>query len=130
VRARSSRFDTVDEFREEGVSGGKDLSDRPGLAALLDRVGSNGVRVVIVEGADRLARDLMISEVILNQLSRIGARVLTADGADLTTAADDPTRMLRRPSRRPCTLERAMVLPWTTPPGAAISAQICRSRML
>jgi DNA invertase Pin-like site-specific DNA recombinase len=58
---------------------------------LLDRLESNGARVVIVERADRLARDLMISEVIIGQFARIGARVLCADGADLTSAADDPT---------------------------------------
>ena len=31
------------------------------------RLRSNGVRVVLVERADRLARDLMVSEVILGQ---------------------------------------------------------------
>jgi DNA invertase Pin-like site-specific DNA recombinase len=38
----------------------------------------------------------MISEVIIGQFARIGARVLTAHGADLTSAADDPTRTLIR----------------------------------
>ena len=54
------------------------------------------MKVVIVERADRLARDLMVSEVILDQLARAGAKVLTADGADLSTTADDPTRTLIR----------------------------------
>lgn len=89
-------YEIVDEYRDEGVSGTKELQDRPGLAALLDRLESNGVKVVIVERADRLARDLMVSEVILDQLARAGAKVLTADGADLSTAADDPTRTLIR----------------------------------
>ena len=53
-------YELVDEFRDEGVSGTKELSGRPGLAALIDRIESNGVKVVIVERADRLARDLMI----------------------------------------------------------------------
>jgi DNA invertase Pin-like site-specific DNA recombinase len=86
----------VEEFRDEGVSGTKELESRRGLAALLDRIESNGVKVVIVERADRLARDLMVSEVILSQLSEAGAKVLTADGADLSSAADDPTRTLIR----------------------------------
>jgi hypothetical protein len=38
----------------------------------------------------------MISEVIIGQFARIGARVLTSDGTDLTSAADDPTRTLIR----------------------------------
>jgi DNA invertase Pin-like site-specific DNA recombinase len=54
------------------------------------------VKVVIVERADRLARDLMVNEVIVDQLTRAGARVLTADGADLTAADGDPTRTLIR----------------------------------
>jgi DNA invertase Pin-like site-specific DNA recombinase len=94
--ARGNGFDIVEEYRDEGVSGTKELADRPGLAALLDRLESNGVRVVLLERADRLARDLMVNEVIVDQFTRIGARVLTADGADLTTADGDPTRTLIR----------------------------------
>ena len=94
--ARASGYAIEDEYRDEGVSGTKDLGDRPGLAALLDRIESNGIRVVLVERADRLARDLMVSEVILDQFARVGARVLTADGVDLTNADDDPTRTLIR----------------------------------
>jgi DNA invertase Pin-like site-specific DNA recombinase len=63
---------------------------------LLDRVENNGVKLVIVERADRLARHLMVSEVIIDQLKRAGVRVLTADGANLTSEDDDPTRTLIR----------------------------------
>jgi DNA invertase Pin-like site-specific DNA recombinase len=94
--AKKGGYELVAEYRDEGVSGTKDLANRPGLAALLDRIESNGVKVVIVERADRLARDLMVSEVILDQFARAGAKVLTADGADLSTTADDPTRTLIR----------------------------------
>jgi DNA invertase Pin-like site-specific DNA recombinase len=94
--AARNTLDIVGEFRDEGVSGTKELANRPGLAALIDRLESNGVRVVVVERADRLARDLMINEIIVDQLTRLGARVLTADGADLTSADGDPTRTLIR----------------------------------
>jgi DNA invertase Pin-like site-specific DNA recombinase len=93
---KASNYDLVEEFKDEGVSGTKDLYNRPGLAALLDRIESNGVRVIVVERADRLARDLMVSEVILDQFAKAGAKVLTADGADLSSAKDDPTRTLIR----------------------------------
>lgn len=93
--AKANRLTVVEEFRDAGVSGAKDLDSRPGLAALLDRIESNGVRVVLVENATRLARDLMVSEVILQQLS--GCRVIAADsGTDLTADTDDPTRRLIR----------------------------------
>src|SRR6187200_814188 len=65
--AKAAKYEVVDEFRDEGVSGTKELEHRPGLAALLDRVESNGVKVVLVERADRLARDLMVNEVIVHQ---------------------------------------------------------------
>ncbi len=93
--AQATRLTVVEEFSDLGVSGTKELSDRPGLARLLDRLESNGVRTVVVERADRLARDLMVQEVILGQFAKIGARILTADGVDLTTG-DDPTRRLIR----------------------------------
>src|SRR5262252_2476686 len=46
--AKASGLNLLEEFRDEGVSGAKELAVRPGLAALLDRLESNGVRTVIV----------------------------------------------------------------------------------
>ena len=94
--AKAHGHDIVEEFKDEGVSGTRELEDRPGLAAVLDRVEHNGVRTVLVENATRLARDLLVSEVILSQFRKAGVRVLTADGVDLTVADDDPTRTLIR----------------------------------
>lgn len=95
--AKRQRIDLVDEYRDEGVSGTRDLEDRPGLAALLDRVESNGVRTVIVENASRLARDLMVQEIILDQFRKVGVTVLEADGGnDLTAGDDNPTAKLIR----------------------------------
>jgi DNA invertase Pin-like site-specific DNA recombinase len=95
--AKANGLEVVAEFRDAGVSGTKDLDNRPGLAALLDRIESNGVRVVLVENATRLARDLMVGEVILQQLTAAGCKVIAADsGTDLTADTDDPTRRLIR----------------------------------
>jgi len=95
--AKANGIVVVDEFRDAGVSGTKDLDNRPGLAALIDRIQSNGVRLVIVENATRLARDLMVGEVILQQLTAIGCKVIAADSAtDLSADTEDPTRRLIR----------------------------------
>ena len=95
--AKASHVDVVEEFRDEGVSGTKELVDRDGLAALIDRIESNGVRLVLVERADRLARDLLVGEIILGQFRRLGVRVVEADGGnDLTAGDDDPTKKLIR----------------------------------
>jgi len=77
------------EFIEAGISGTSDLEDRPALSALFEALLANGVRTVIVERADRLARDLMVGEVLLAQFRDAGAVVIEAeDGRDLT--ANDP----------------------------------------
>ena len=95
--AKANGLEVVDEFRDAGVSGTKDLDNRPGLAALLDRIESNGARVVLLENATRLARDLMVGEVILQQLTTAGCKVIAADsGTDLTADTNDPTRRLIR----------------------------------
>jgi DNA invertase Pin-like site-specific DNA recombinase len=95
--AKQHGIEVVDEFRDAGVSGTKDLDNRPGLAALFDRVESNGVKIVLVENATRLARDLMVGEVILQQLTNAGCKVVAADsGTDLSADSDDPTRRLIR----------------------------------
>ena len=84
------------EYTDLGVSGTKDLADRPGLAALLDHLESNGAGIVLIERADRLARDLMVQEVIVGQFTKIGVYLLTADGVDLASSDDDSTRRLIR----------------------------------
>lgn len=95
--ARAAGYEIVEEFRDEGVSGTKELEAREGLSDLLARIRSNGVRVVIVERADRLARDLIVSELILAQLRDLGVKVYAAEGgAELTVSDDDPTRKLIR----------------------------------
>jgi DNA invertase Pin-like site-specific DNA recombinase len=95
--AKAHSLEIVGEYRDEGVSGKKELEHRQGLAALLDYVESNGVQIILVERADRLARDLMVSEVILGKFRDSGVSVIAADsGVDLTTGDDDPTRTLIR----------------------------------
>jgi DNA invertase Pin-like site-specific DNA recombinase len=95
--ARAAGFEVVDEYRDEGVSGTKELDDREGLSDLLARIRSNGVRVVLVERADRVARDLIVGELILNQFRDLGVKVIAADsGTELTAGDDDPTRVLIR----------------------------------
>jgi DNA invertase Pin-like site-specific DNA recombinase len=95
--ARTHGIDVLAEYRDEGVSGTRDLDGRDGLGELLERVRSNGVRLVLVERADRLARDLLVGEVILNQFRDLDVRVVAADsGTELTANDRDPTRVLIR----------------------------------
>jgi DNA invertase Pin-like site-specific DNA recombinase len=94
--AKAHGVTIVEEFQESGVSGTKELADRPALAALLAAIETNGVRTVLVERADRLARDLLVSEVLCGEFRKRGVRVLDADGVELTAEGGDPTRVLIR----------------------------------
>ncbi len=95
--AKLSGVQLLEEYRDEGVSGTRELEGRAGLAALMDRLESNGVRLVLVERADRLARDLLVSEIILGRFRDMGVRVVAAEsGTELTVEEDNPTRKLIR----------------------------------
>jgi DNA invertase Pin-like site-specific DNA recombinase len=86
------------EFREEGISGANELADRPAMIELLGAIAANGVRTVVVERADRFARDLVASELLLREFTRLGVRVIEAEGGNDLSAGDDsnPTAKLVR----------------------------------
>ena len=92
--ATANDMKIVRTFREEGVSGTKDLENRPALQDLLLALYTNGVRTVIIEKLDRLARDLMIQETIIGDLRKKGFQVISAAEPDL--CSDDPSRKLVR----------------------------------
>lgn len=87
----------VEWYRDEGISGTTELENRPGLAACLERIENNGVKVILVESSDRLARDAMVSELIIREAQKHGGTVLTASGVNLTEGGDsNPTAALIR----------------------------------
>jgi len=86
-------FEVVRVFRDEGVSG--TLADRPGLGELLLSLAENGVKTVLIEKLDRLARDLMVSEMIVADFQKQGFNLVSVhEGDDLLSS--DPTRVLIR----------------------------------
>ena len=93
--SKTAGFELVDEFADVAVSGADPIESREGFARLLDRIEGNGVRVVIVEDASRLARQLVTQELAVLALIARGVRVLTANGDDLTDDSD-PSRVMMR----------------------------------
>ena len=93
--AKSAGYEIVEWFNDPAVSGADPIETRPGFAALLNRIEGNGVRVVLVEDATRFARDLVAQELGVVVLIKLGMRVLTATGDDLTTT-DDPMKVCMR----------------------------------
>jgi DNA invertase Pin-like site-specific DNA recombinase len=98
VRAYADRhgIELVGEYRDEGVSGTVEGADRDGFRELLGRIAGNCVRVVLVERADRLARDLLVQETLLRALIRLGVRVVEASSGVELTDESDPSRILIR----------------------------------
>ncbi len=95
--AERSGIQIVGEFRDEGVSGTTEHADREGFTALLERIAGNCVRLVLVERSDRLARDLLVQETLLNSLMKLGVRVIDASsGLDLTDESDPSRRLIRQ----------------------------------
>lgn len=93
--AQAHQLNLINTFREEGVSG--TLEDRPALADLMLSLEQNGhgVKAVIIERLDRLARDLMVQEAIVRDFQSKGYQLIsTTEGPDL--CKDDPTRKLIR----------------------------------
>jgi DNA invertase Pin-like site-specific DNA recombinase len=81
-------------FQEEGVSGKTDLENRPALTELMLALHSNGVKTVLIEKLDRLARDLMVQETIIADLRKSGFEIISVAEPDL--CSDDPSRKLVR----------------------------------
>lgn len=92
--AAASGMEIADTFREEGVSGTKDLENRPALQDLLLAMDNGEVRTVLIERLDRLARDLMVQETILGDLRKRGITVISVAEPDL--CSDDPSRKMMR----------------------------------
>lgn len=81
-------------FREEGISGTLEGMDRPAWVEMITGILTNGVKTIIIEKLDRLARDLMIQEHIIQDLGRRGITLISVAEPDL--CSDDPTRKLMR----------------------------------
>jgi DNA invertase Pin-like site-specific DNA recombinase len=94
--ARQHDIEIVGEFKDEGISGTTGIEQRPGLLALFARIGRNGVSVVLVERPDRLARELIEGELILQQLRRLRIRVIECEGGNDLTAANNASATLVR----------------------------------
>ena len=90
--------------------GADPIETRPGFNRLLDRIESNGVRVVIIEDASRFARDLMTQELGILSLIKLGVRVITATGDDLTDTSDPMKKAMRQIAGAFAELEKARLV--------------------
>ena len=81
-------WDVVAEFTDEGISGTKDASQRPGLAALLDAADQRAIDAVIFLALDRLGRTTMIVLDLVDTLTSKGVQVVSVkEQLDTSTPA-------------------------------------------
>lgn len=100
----ANRINCAGEFFEQGVSGTVDALDRPALVECLEtiecrRLNGEEIDGIVVERADRLARDLMVGEFLLIECRKRNVKVFAADRGqvvDLANDDGDPTRTLIR----------------------------------
>lgn len=94
----------VGHYKEAGT-GTQEGIDRPEFSTMLESISRSGqhdilpVTAIVVERMDRLARDLMVSELLLKECRTRGIKVFSADQGNLTDMASDggdPTRVLIR----------------------------------
>ena len=93
--AKANGYQLVGEFYDAAVSGADPIADRPGFAAMLDRVAGNGVRTILVESPDRFARDLAVQLAGHDHLRSLDITLIPASSPDFFIE-DTPTAVLVR----------------------------------
>jgi len=85
----------VHEYYDAAVKGADAVDVRPGFAAMIAYMSSNGARTILVESASRFARDLIVQETGYQFLKRLGFTLIAVDDPDAFTS-DTPTAVLIR----------------------------------
>ena len=80
--AKAAGVEIVETYYDEAVSGADMINSRPGFRSMLERLLSNGVRTIIVETANRFARDLIVQEIGYAMLKERGIELIAADKPD------------------------------------------------
>jgi DNA invertase Pin-like site-specific DNA recombinase len=93
--ASRDNIELIDTFYDAAVSGADTVTSRPGFAAMLEKIAGNGVRTIIVETANRFARDLVVQETGFKMLRDLGIELIAAD-SPAAFLDDSPTSQLIR----------------------------------
>ena len=69
--ASSNGMNVVAEFYDEGISGTKELLNRPSFTKMIEYCEDNEISTIVFENSDRLSRDLIVMETGFQYLIRI-----------------------------------------------------------
>jgi len=92
--AQTAGYEVAGVYKEEGVSGTTSEADRPAFKEMVSDILRNGVRTIIIEGLDRLAREYVIQEHLVVYLASKEITLMSArTGEDITAAVmGDPMK--------------------------------------
>jgi DNA invertase Pin-like site-specific DNA recombinase len=93
--AQRAGIAVVAEFYDAAVSGADAIDERPGFIALLVALRERGVRKVLVETANRFARDLIVQETGWKLLKTLGIELIAVDSPG-SFLDDTPTAVMIR----------------------------------
>ena len=94
--ANRTGYRIVEWFDDPAVGGADAIDTRPGFSAALEKITGNGVRTIIVETANRFARDLMVQETGYQRLNAAGITLIAADSPDQFTDDSPTTNLIRQ----------------------------------
>lgn len=81
---------------EESLTGTSDYEARAAFVQMLELLGPATADTVVVEKADRLARDLIVSELAIQEIIKLGGKIYSAEAEVDLSDGSDPTRVLIR----------------------------------
>ena len=90
--AKAAGFEVIAEIYDQAVSGADPIESRPGFATMLEHIAGNGARTIIVETANRFARDLVVQETGHRMLKDKGIDIIASDARSVSGCLGGPTR--------------------------------------
>ena len=92
--AAGNRMRVAQYFEEKAVPGKTEWDERPAWLAVLEKITGNGIRTILIEKLDRLAREPLVQEHIIADLHERRVALISVAEPDL--CATDPHRILLR----------------------------------
>ena len=93
---KSNGLIVVKEFYDKGVSGTTDVFTRGSFLEMMNYCKDNSIDTIVVEGADRIARDLLVMETAFMYLtSKLGYNLVSVANPE-TFVEDTPTQTIIR----------------------------------
>ena len=108
--AQDNGYNLIQIFKDDGVSGSKELQNRPGLAAMFNFLERRqNIDAVLIFKLDRLARDLYVQEFIIRELQKLDIQLISIKEPDIVNTGDPMRKAFRQFMGIMAELERAFI---------------------